>query len=353
MRHLTIYLLITFIFSTPAKAEKSYRPELLQSGMEWTFQSCGETLKGRKWLPADSRPKAVLIAVHGTQTHAGWFGALAQELTQNGWAVYAPDRRGSGLNLKLKSNRLPEPVDINHWHQWLMDLDVAVGQVRANTGGAPVYLLGSSWGTSLTTAYMDTAAAPGKNLPRTQHAAHLAGHILSVPAGISSQVPRLAKKAEVFLIGGPLRLLGKIIPPLNKISTTIGLPAETYSQVPEVVSLIQDEDITVPADQALVLKPGQQDPHLIHRATYRFFWQSSAMRRQARASLENRVAQAAAQPRLLCLLSAVDDIANNEQLRRHYLPATETQILPETDHSVQLLRPDLMAAHIHRWHEKN
>ncbi len=352
MRCLTSFLLIMIIVSSPAKAGTDYRPELLQSGTEWTFQSSGKTLKGRKWLPADSRPKAVLITVHGTQTHAGWFGALAQELIQKGWAVYAPDRRGSGLNLKLKSNHLPQPVDITHWHQWVMDLDAAVGQVRANAGGAPVYLLGSSWGASLTTAYMQTAATPGKKLPQTQHASHLAGHILSVPAGISSQVPGGAKRAEIFLIGGPLTLLGKIIPPLKKLSTNVGLPAKTYSHVPEIVSLIQDEDITVPADPAPILKPGQQDPRLIHRATYRFFWQSFAIRSIARASLKNRVAQAATQPPLLCLISAVDDIADNEQLRRLYLPAAEIHILPETDHSVQLLRPDLMAIHIHHWHEK-
>lgn len=355
MKSLTTLSLSIILTTVVASSEPNFRSEHLQSGVKWTFQTGDETLKGRKWLPRTGRPEVVLIAVHGTQTHSGWFGALAEVLTRQGWAVYAPDRRGSGLNLQVTEQRLPQPADIGHWSQWVIDLDGAVGQVKAeqHPGGLnpPIYLLGSSWGAALTTAYLAAAADQGGKGINARHPASISGHILSVPAGLMSKLPNRAKKAEIFLIGGPLQVLGKVIPRLRRSHTSIGLPAESYSSLDEVQRLIGNDDIPL-AEIEVPLKGGDQDPRLIHRATYRFFLQSAAMRRSAHQALKKERTGSATSGKVLSLLSEVDDIAENSRLEKELLPQGSVVVAPGTDHAVQIVQPEIMASVILQWHQQ-
>lgn len=39
-----------------------------------------------------------VVIVHGLQSHSVWFGQFARDLADLGYAVYAFDRRGSGLS---------------------------------------------------------------------------------------------------------------------------------------------------------------------------------------------------------------------------------------------------------------
>jgi alpha-beta hydrolase superfamily lysophospholipase len=54
----------------------------------------GVELHVSRW--SGTRPWAVVIFLHGIASHAGWFGETATDLREQGVAVYAPDRRGSG-----------------------------------------------------------------------------------------------------------------------------------------------------------------------------------------------------------------------------------------------------------------
>jgi alpha-beta hydrolase superfamily lysophospholipase len=340
-------LFLFMLLSTTATAEVRLRPELIQSGEVWSCSTPGQgVLKGRRWLPPTATPKAVLIAVHGTQTHSGWFGALAVELNHHGWAVYAPDREGSGLNLALNSKGVPQPAQATHWTEWCRSLDAAVGQVLKEQHAAgkkpPVYLLGSSWGTALVAAYMDRLAKfKGGWLPA--HAAQLSGLILSVPSGLKSTVPGLPKKLETVAVGVPSQLLGKLIPPLRRLSTGIGLPKETYSKHEPTRKLVGDQDLPLPQPER-TLQVGEQDPRIIHRATYGFLLQSGAMRRAA-----NKAVKRLREVPVLSLLAEVDDIADNPALQK-VLPPDSIVMLKNTEHCVQVERADLLAAEILRWH---
>src|SRR3972149_2395959 len=51
-------------------------------------------LSYRKYL-ADS-PRGVVLYLHGIQSHSGWYVQSCEILSENGYTIYAPDRRGSG-----------------------------------------------------------------------------------------------------------------------------------------------------------------------------------------------------------------------------------------------------------------
>ena len=328
------------ILCTSANGEVKLQLDLIQSGSPYSFLvPGGKALLGRKWTPIGAKPAAVLVAVHGTQTHSGWFGGLAVEMSHHGWAVSAPDRDGSGLNLAHHDSGLPKAFDGEHWLSWLKWLDAAVGHAVSAHPDVPVYLLGSSWSTALVTAYMDAQPSFKSNW-QPKHPALLAGLILSVPSGLVSHVPGRVKKAEVLAMSA----LGILLPPLKRLSTSIGIPADTYSDNPDVQGLIADQDIPLP-----ILKPepplqrGSQDPRIIHRATYAFMYQSALMRRAALKALP-RLRPAP----LLVVLTEVDRIADNAKLGTLF-PAANVVTIPQTQHAIQVERPDLLAAEILRW----
>jgi alpha-beta hydrolase superfamily lysophospholipase len=124
---------------------------LAKGGKEWQ----AEVEKGRVhpkgliWR-SKGQPKAVLVCLHGIQTHSAWFGPLASELNQQSWTVIAPDRRGSGLNSD-------EPFVRGHIrgeNELLDDLETQIQTARGEANGQPVYLLGTSWGSNLAGAYV-------------------------------------------------------------------------------------------------------------------------------------------------------------------------------------------------------
>lgn len=302
-------------------------------------------LKGKCWLTV-GQPKAVLICVHGTQTHSGWFGALAVELNHHGWAVYAPDRRGAGMNLKTDARGLPMTEPVAAWTDWAKDLDGAVGQVlqeqRLTGETPPVYLLGSSWGTALTAAYMDSRPRwRGGWMP--VHAARIRGLVLSVPSGLKSQVPGVGKKLEVVVVGSVLTALAKVLPSLRKVSTGIGLPSRTYSGHEATRVLIGDEDIPLIQPEPL-LRIGDQDPRMVHRATYGFLLQTAAMRRAALKALKTL-----REVPVLSVLTEKDDIADNEVLQK-VLPLGSMVTIRDSEHAIQVERADLLAAELLKWH---
>ncbi|QDU63438.1 Phospholipase YtpA [Planctomycetes bacterium Pan216] len=93
-------------------------------------------------LPAANRRRSAIVAIHGAQSHAGWYGRSCERLAQAGHDVYFFDRRGSGLN----------QVDRGHCpggNQLIDDVVRAVKHVRREVGDVPVFLLSISWGGKL------------------------------------------------------------------------------------------------------------------------------------------------------------------------------------------------------------
>jgi len=81
----------------------------------------GEQLPVRTWLPV-TKPRRVVVALHGMVTHAGWFATLGDALVERGIALVAPDRRGNGLARGLR--------DVGNIDLLLADVDVVVAYAR-------------------------------------------------------------------------------------------------------------------------------------------------------------------------------------------------------------------------------
>ncbi|MBI5959262.1 MAG: lysophospholipase [Chloroflexi bacterium] len=90
------------------------------------------------WLP-DETPRAVVIIVHGVAEHSGRYAHVAAALTGRGYAVYALDHRGHGQSGGTR-------VHVEHFDDFVADLETYFDQVRTAQPGLPVFVLGHSMG---------------------------------------------------------------------------------------------------------------------------------------------------------------------------------------------------------------
>lgn len=90
---------------------------------------------------AAGKEKAVLLCLHGIQTHANWFRLLGVEMASLKTTTYALNRRGSGADGAPKWRG-----DIDDWHHWIDDIRIAAKEIRRRHPDSPLYLVGVSWG---------------------------------------------------------------------------------------------------------------------------------------------------------------------------------------------------------------
>lgn len=98
----------------------------------------------RLW-ETSGRPRGLIIALHGIQSHSGWYGWSADQLARRGYLVAYLDRRGSGQNEVARG-------DAPHAERLLNDV-VQFTQFLRRQGwdDLPRFLLGVSWGGKLAT----------------------------------------------------------------------------------------------------------------------------------------------------------------------------------------------------------
>lgn len=128
----------------------------------WLKTSDGLRLFYRYWLPTGGRAVASLVCIHGVGAHGRHFCILGERLTRSSVAVYALDLRGHGLSEGRRG-------DLTDLGRIVADIGDMVGYVAKAQPGAPVFLMGESFGALLTVKY--AACRP----------ANLAGIILSAP----------------------------------------------------------------------------------------------------------------------------------------------------------------------------
>jgi alpha-beta hydrolase superfamily lysophospholipase len=110
----------------------------------------GYDLACRRYAPPEgTRPRGLVIVLHGIQSHGGWYEASSHQLAAAGLAVYFPDRRGSGLNA-------PARGDATSWELLIDDLvaveELAQADWLPTAGRLPLLLVGISWGGKLAAA---------------------------------------------------------------------------------------------------------------------------------------------------------------------------------------------------------
>lgn len=114
------------------------------------WASDGYPLICRHWRSSGpSASRGVVVALHGIQSHGGWYLHSSRRLASAGYEVYFLDRRGSGLNARDRGFVL-------HHDRLINDVAQVLTAIRAEDQRAgirrPVILNGLSWGGKLAAA---------------------------------------------------------------------------------------------------------------------------------------------------------------------------------------------------------
>ncbi|MBS1724751.1 MAG: lysophospholipase [Armatimonadetes bacterium] len=99
----------------------------------------------RTWMP-EGDPRAVLVLVHGFNSHSGQYAWVAEQMAARGLAVYALDLRGRG-----KSDG--ERFYVESFQEYVEDVSALVTRVKQEVPGKKVFLLGHSAGGVVSCAY--------------------------------------------------------------------------------------------------------------------------------------------------------------------------------------------------------
>jgi alpha-beta hydrolase superfamily lysophospholipase len=162
------------------------------------------TLLYQSWRPKSGEPKAAVLLVHGLKDHSDRYSGFAKALVEAGYAVHAFDLRGHG-------DSTGDRVCVDHFDDYLDDVDAALTQVRAAEGDKKIFLFGHSMGGAIVTLYA---------LTRTPK-----------PAGIVLSAAALKVDAG-GAVQGTTKALGALFPKLAVFS----LEDEKFSRDAEVVA---------------------------------------------------------------------------------------------------------------------
>jgi len=129
---------------------------MMASAIRQVTASDGYRLHFRHWQV--SHPKGIVIAMHGIQSHSGWYEYSSSRMAQDGFAVYFGDRRGSGLNGFQRGHAIHALRLINDV-RCLTQLALSEHDLPSRQR-LPITLLGLSWGGKIAAA--TAALFPGE-----------------------------------------------------------------------------------------------------------------------------------------------------------------------------------------------
>lgn len=270
--------------------------------------SDGYRLRHRQWN-AVGVPRGYVVALHGIQSHSGWYEYSSRRLSEAGFEVRFLDRRGSGENAKDRGHAV-------HRDRLVGDVVQMLGDVcweRDNASPeAPVILLGVSWGGKL--AAVTAARRPD-----------LVDGLALLYPGLKTQIRPRWDQRVLLRLGQALGAGRKRVPiPLDDPALFTGEPRW----------------------QEFI----RNDPLALREATVSFLKSSSDLD----AELE-RIPEALCQPTLV-MLAGRDRIIDNPATRR-YLARLRTPELvlreyPEAQHTLEFEpRRETIFTDLIRWAE--
>jgi alpha-beta hydrolase superfamily lysophospholipase len=142
----------------------------------WLSMDDGTRLFLRRWIPP-SPAKAALLVVHGMAEHSLRYAPLALRLAAEGFEIWAADARGHGLTADAgvndpgKGGLLGHCADQDGFSRVTADINALADAIEEARPGLPLFILGHSWGSFLTQAYIEA------------HGNRLAGCLLSGTRG--------------------------------------------------------------------------------------------------------------------------------------------------------------------------
>jgi alpha-beta hydrolase superfamily lysophospholipase len=175
-----------------------------QTQNSWLTCDDGTRLFLRRWIPG-SPVKAALLIVHGMAEHSLRYEPLALRLAAEGFETWAADARGHGLTADPKVNDIGKGGLLGHcadrdgFSRVTADIDLLADAMQKELPGLPLFILGHSWGSFLTQAYIEA------------HGDRLAGCLLSGTRGpeglkITAGVPLMALLSLITGSRNPSRL---------------------------------------------------------------------------------------------------------------------------------------------------
>lgn len=173
--------------------------------------------------------KGWVLLVHGITEYSDRHRPTIQVLLQQNFAVQTFDLRGHG---KSEGDR----AYINHFAEYLSDLDLVVRRALVQAGGRPLFLLGHSLGGAIATRYLI-------QYPEMQ--SQLSGLILSAPAlALNDAVPPALVKAADWI--------SRFFPKLP----TLSLEGAAISRDPAVVAAYHADPLVYHGK--LLARPGAE-----------------------------------------------------------------------------------------------
>lgn len=247
-------------------------------------------------LPA----RGQVVAIHGIQSHGGWYTQSCDFLARSGWEVFFLDRRGSGLNERARG-------DAPNYHRLLRDLDEFI---RAYCE-APPFLLSISWGGKLAVAFEHLH--PGKT----------AGHVLVAPGFCPRVHPPFGTRLGIGL--------ARLVLPWKRFWIPLD-DADLFTKTPEKQEFIR------------------ADPLALRQATARFLVESR------RLDWLMRTAHASVRVPVLLLLAGHDLIIDNKRTREYVdlFPTYDARVIeyPSASHTLEFEPdPQPIFRDVERWLE--
>lgn len=96
-----------------------------------------------------------MLYLHGVEGHSQWFENVAAVLNKKGITVYAPDRRGAGMNSRDRGHLSSYKVLID-------DVNGILRKICTQHMGHPIILWGNCWGAKVATLFaQDNKSANG------------------------------------------------------------------------------------------------------------------------------------------------------------------------------------------------
>ncbi len=105
------------------------------------FENKNKKIAYSKWKTENSQE--ILIYLNGLESHSGWFDKPAEELAKKGIVVYGLDRRGSGLNTRIKGSS----------NSWLEDINKIINIAKDENPDLDINLASLCFGSRLSTNY--------------------------------------------------------------------------------------------------------------------------------------------------------------------------------------------------------
>lgn len=120
----------------------------------------------RVLLHSNRDSQALVLLLHGSESHSGWFTDVAGKLAGRGLSVATYDRRGWGQSPGPRGV-LRRPEDA------FAELDAVVAELMRQTNCRDIHLAGMSWGGLLAAAWLNARSAQGGMLSSGQRVASL------------------------------------------------------------------------------------------------------------------------------------------------------------------------------------